>query len=236
MDGDGSRGPTVAEDGGNGPARGEEKLKGRGSAVVGGGQCVQGGAEAADDPTSEVLRGTNLVGEAGRGVLAEAGGEKLDCDGGVSGRGGGGGLLLLAELCPQHGPQVADAEGQPFITKAEEAADQTMQNVQFPSTDIRCKRKEDIVPEEYKELTRAVVPHFNEFARQKRGGIMEAPEFPLVDYCLFCSVGKCYGGACRGPPRQQLLPAVSPPTESSPSKKIPIGTLCKPSRSSSVRK
>ena len=37
-----------------------------------------------------------------------------------------GGLLMLAELCPQHGPQVSDDHLQAFTTRAEKDADHNM--------------------------------------------------------------------------------------------------------------
>ena len=175
----------VAKDGGHSPAelKGRQETEERGQVEDGDGEDV------------------------GKSV-AEDGGETAESGGGVGGRVDGR-LLLLSDICPQHGPQDPDAEGQTFRTRAEKAADYNMEIVRFPSTDIRHRQKEDIVPEEYKELTRTLVPHFNEFARQKRGGTIEAPEFPVVDYCLFCSVGQCQGGACRGPPRQkEIFPVV----------------------------
>ena len=86
----------MAADGGHGLA-GEGELKGRQEAQPEerGGQVEVGDGE-----------------DVGRSV-AEDGGERETVE---SGGGRVGGLLLLRDLCPQHGPRVPDAEIQTFDT------------------------------------------------------------------------------------------------------------------------
>ena len=76
---------------------------------------------------------------------------------------------MLAELCPQHGPLVSDDHLQVFTTRAEKDGDHNMGD---SISIIRhallwAEGRISNVPDDYMELNRTLVHHFNDFAIQK---------------------------------------------------------------------